>query len=687
MISRATLGRVPGLRPGPGFARVPSCRDKSRQDRFAPLQSVTHRLAKQFKLAPLLLLFCLPLNANDTLLITAEREEADTSPGQTTLLSAEEWERKGARTVSEAVDLSPGVTVTKTGTTLDNSSVTIRGAGGEQILVLVDGVPLNNGQGDSVNLNSLSLNGIEEIQVIRGGNSAVYGDGAFGGVINLITKKDEVPYTEGEVYAKVGSYETYTAGGSVNLPLNYLGTLTGGLSGEYRQTEGDYEYSSSTGDSVRTNSDGWADNIGGNLEWDATGDGRHILSLNSNWYEGERGTPGLMEYLTPDARLEETRFGLSGRYRYSGYAGLHADGEYAYLNQYSRYEDPDSSTDEESENASHSIRLDLSRLFARDGWEWTPLIGAQLYREELESTSLSSSNGTSLPGEAEQTGGSVYGRVAAAWKEITLTPAVRWDWWESEYVGYDSSGDNKASWSLTLAAPLPRTDKISFKGNLGTAYNSPGFDDLFWSSGSYATGNADLLPEESFNWDSGLTYRPAKGLELSLIYFESYTENLIQWLPSADGTWSPSNVAEVESRGLENSLEWLISLDETGKNMINMSGSYSWLSAQIMTDGSINKGNQLAYRPKHSGSGSAAYIRDGHSVSLSTRYIGQRYTNAANTKYLDPVLLFDAAVKISLPKDFYLSASLLNLGDEEYIDKLGYPIPGREWSLTGGYRF
>ena len=630
----------------------------------------------------------LNMQDQDTIYIFEERPAIESGAGQKTVIEKETWERKGARTVAEAVHLTPGVTVSRSGTTLDNSTVSIRGAGGEQVLVMINGIPLNNGKGDPVNLSTLSLNNITEIEIIRGGNSAVYGEGAFGGVINLIQTEEPVYYSEGDIYIIAGSFQTYTGGGSFKLPLSLSGNLTADLAGEYRRTEGAFDYESRDGSISRRNSQGWADNISNGLDWNVGGLDRHRASLDVKWYEGERGVPGLMEFLTPDARLADSRLGLSTRYRFKGYVGQTLDAEYSLIRQTSCFSSEEESVDDKHENLSHRGRLDLSYKKETGSWSFTPLLGGVCSYDSMTSTSLMSSNGTTLPGEANQTGGSLYGRLEFSGKNITITPAGRWDFSRTEYMGWDNSEDDKASWSLTTVYSLPSfKDKISLKGNTGTAYHSPGFDDLFWSGGSFAEGNPDLLPEESFNWDAGLYVTPLTGLEISTVYFQSYTENLIQWLPTAGGTWRPSNIGRAEGSGLENSLSWLIPLKEEELIFIELSGSYSWMNIIEKTEESVNLGNQLPYRPVHSASGSLSITKDSHSLTVNGRFMGQRYTNMANTKDLDSVLTFDTVLKLVFESGFYSSFSLLNMGDIQYIDKLGYPIPGRELSLKGGFRF
>ncbi|MDA3956018.1 TonB-dependent receptor, partial [Oceanispirochaeta sp.] len=246
---------------------------------------------------------------SDKIIITGERSTTDTASGQKTVIEKESWERMGARTVSEALQVSPGVTVSRSGTTLEPSTVSIRGSSGQQVLILVNGVPQNNGKGDTVNLNSFSLKDIERIEVIRGGNSAVYGEGAFGGVINIITKKEASPFPEGGVSLSAGSFQTYTGAAWLRGPLSPGGTLTGTLALEGRRTGGEFDYPLEEGSEVRTNSSGWAANARGGLSWNKGGMDSSVLSLETSLYSSSRGVPGIMEFLTPDAHLEESRVG------------------------------------------------------------------------------------------------------------------------------------------------------------------------------------------------------------------------------------------------------------------------------------------------------------------------------------------------------------------------------------------
>ena len=550
-------------------------------------------------------------SASEPILIVEKRPEVQTDAGQKSVIEKETWEKKGARTVSEAIQYTPGLTVSKTGTTLENTTVSIRGTNGQQVLVMVNGIPLNNGKGDAVNLNTISLNNVIRIEVIRGGNSAVYGEGAFGGVINLITREEPPLFPEGEVYAKAGSFQTYTTGADIRFPLTYSGNLTGKASAEYRTTRGNYEFESSRGNTERGNSQGWADNASVGLNWNIRGMDRHKVCLETSWYQGNRGIPGLMEYLTPQAVLEDSRLNLSGGYGFSGFNGEILDSEVSWIRQDSLYENPDSETRLDHQNSSLRGRADFSRSIETDLLIWTPFAGITLSRDNLQSTSLRSSDGTTQPGKATQSNLTAYGRLTMKGPYLSLTPAYRWDHSDTNYEEWVSRSDSHSSYSLSGTYTLPAYNNLTLKGNLGTAFHNPGFDDLFWSGGAFAEGNPDLLPEENLNWDGGIYLKPVKGLEISTVYFRSRTENLIQWLPTAGGTWRPVNIGKADNTGLENSLSWLLPVLDNS-TFIELGGSYSWMELTDASEDSINLGNQLPYRPVHSGSGSLSLLYHRH---------------------------------------------------------------------------
>jgi len=125
-------------------------------------------------------------------LVTGSRlaESLDEVPQATYVITAEEIERSGARTLSEVLDKIPGISTLRKNSWTQDDRIKMRGLDLE-VLVLVDGVPfmpINYDDMFTADLRSIPLESIERIEVVKGAGSALYGSMAAAGVINIITK-------------------------------------------------------------------------------------------------------------------------------------------------------------------------------------------------------------------------------------------------------------------------------------------------------------------------------------------------------------------------------------------------------------------------------------------------------------------------------------------------------------------
>lgn len=109
------------------------------------------------------------------------------TPASVTVITRADLERLGARTVADALRLVPEAMVRAYGGYGSLAEASIRGFGPGQVLVLVDGIPLNNIALGQADLSTISTAGIERIEVLRGAFGAISGSGAVGGVINIVT--------------------------------------------------------------------------------------------------------------------------------------------------------------------------------------------------------------------------------------------------------------------------------------------------------------------------------------------------------------------------------------------------------------------------------------------------------------------------------------------------------------------
>ena len=184
---------------------------------------------------------------NETLITTENFETTvlDTAK-DITIVTQEEIQNKGANTVAEALKGVPGLTVSK----MDGSDAQfdLRGFGataGQNTLVLLDGIPLNSVQGNGYDTSQIPVSMIDRIEVIPAGGNVMYGDGAVGGVINIITKAPQNKENYGSMGLEAGSWSTLNGnlhyGTKVTDRLLMDVAYNGYTSSDYRSKNKDYD--------------------------------------------------------------------------------------------------------------------------------------------------------------------------------------------------------------------------------------------------------------------------------------------------------------------------------------------------------------------------------------------------------------------------------------------------------------
>src|SRR6516164_10190739 len=132
----------------------------------------------------------------------------DQSPSTVSVVSSEDIEQKQIQRVSDALREVPGLSVVQTGTAGQLTSVFMRGLPSEDMQVLLDGIPINQGLSGAMNFADFVTDDIDRIEVVRGPQSTIYGPRALAGVIQLFTKQGTG--TPGVmVAAEGGSYDSF----------------------------------------------------------------------------------------------------------------------------------------------------------------------------------------------------------------------------------------------------------------------------------------------------------------------------------------------------------------------------------------------------------------------------------------------------------------------------------------------
>jgi outer membrane cobalamin receptor len=220
-------------------------------------------------------------------IVVSERAEGVEAAQAISTVTASDIEARNARTLDEALNLLPGVNVRVGGDGVPR--IDVRGFRTRHVLLLLDGIPLNSAYDQQFNPATIPTESIAEIKLTEGASSVLYGQGALGGVINIITKKG-MQGISGTAGAESGDREPFLARGSVS---GGKGGLDFFVSGSSTKVD-DYRLSSQFTPAAaqpagsRVNSDKQRNNVLGNVGYDRSD---VSLGLTVNFAQGYFGKP------------------------------------------------------------------------------------------------------------------------------------------------------------------------------------------------------------------------------------------------------------------------------------------------------------------------------------------------------------------------------------------------------------
>ena len=142
--------------------------------------------------------------------VTADRleESLKEKTDSITVITREDIERQQWRYVTDALREVPGLAVVQSGSSGKTTSLFLRGGNSEQVLVMINGVQVNDPFFGGIDIQNITTDNVERIEVVRGPQSPLYGSDSIAGVVNIITRSGS-PDTQISASFEAGSFETF----------------------------------------------------------------------------------------------------------------------------------------------------------------------------------------------------------------------------------------------------------------------------------------------------------------------------------------------------------------------------------------------------------------------------------------------------------------------------------------------
>ena len=482
----------------------------------------------------------------DTVLIKSTRIDLPFKENSRTInvISSKVIKNSAATNVADLLQQVAGVDIRRRGTGGSQADLYIRGGGFDQTLLLIDGIKMDDAQTGHHTLNAaLPIEVIERIEIIKGPAARVFGQNAFTGAINIVTKKK----LSNTVSANIEAGSFGQKNGSITVGkefenssfMAHVGTLT---SDGYRENSdyNNYNYFlkgvfNKKKQPIEVIATFFDKKFGAQNFYTPTSWGFNEYEETQNSLLGIQTTFKSEKFkITPRVYWKRGQdIFLLKRDDPSFYRNLHITNKVGI-----------------ETNASYTSELGITGF------------GVDISRVFINSNNLGNRNRTMANLFLEH-------RFKLADDKLDITPGVA--------VTYFSDFKFHAFPGMDIGYQL--SDNLKAYGNLGVTYRIPTYTDLYYNDSS-TSGNPDLKPEEAFAQEIGLKYNSEK-FTTSVAVFNRNATNLIDFVkPDVSATkFVATNFAEVNTKGFEFNADYRFKINEF--NQI-LSFGYNFLDDDIL---------------------------------------------------------------------------------------------------------
>ncbi len=621
-------------------------------------------------------LFCLPAFADsdelENIISKASRTPiARARVGSSvSVISRSAIEQRQSLLISDLLQDLPSINVSRAGGPGQQTQLRIRGTEANQLLVMIDGVEVNDpAVGDEFSFEQLSAWDIEKIEVVRGPQSALWGSDAVAGVVNVTTRRASQGL-QGSLQAEGGSFSSSNlaarlgaASEQFSINLNASRYDTNGINGSAVVDEND----GFTG----TREDGYSNNTTSlNTEFRASENlrfaliGRYTDSSSNFDAIGAEGLPvdannrsdvqlGLLRGSLKLSLLEQRWQHLL--------SAAHSDSQRENL--------ADGATTDTSNGSKTALSYQTSYDFDSRPGNLRGILAVDYEQEEFQQRFLS------FDGADQSQSRDTLGYVA----EILAQPTQASD--ISISVRYDDYSDIKNKTTYRLSGAYRLTAETRLHASLGSGLKQPSFTELFGFFPDSFIGNPELKPEESLGWDIGLEQDFwDQRLVADLTFFSMTLDDEIQtvFTPSFDAT-----VINADGTSRRQGVEF--ALRARVAEGLQATASYTYTDTKEPDASSQAGKRREVRRPKHMAAINLnyAFLDQRANVNLNLSYTGEQDDDSfpppffsRETVALDAYTLVNVSARFQLTSGVKLFARVENLFDTEYQNVIGYRTPG-----------
>ena len=555
-----------------------------------------------------------------------------------TVITSEDIAQSAATNIADLLQQFAGIDIRRRGTAGMQADLYIRGGGFDQTLLLIDGIKVEDAQTGHHTMNlALPLEVIERIEIIKGPAARVFGQNAFTGAVNIVTKKN--PENSVAVGLQAGSFGQKNAAVTVGSDLknsSHIVHFSRNTSDGYRYNT-DYDNQNYVLKSTFNKTQLPIDMIAAFAERKFGANGFYASPAAINQYEATQAS--LIGFST---EIKSEKLTLKPRM----YWRRNQD-EYIYVRQ-----DP---------SIYRNLHL-TNKVGAELNAAYTSNLGVTGFGIDMAKVSLSSNN----LGQRNRfmTTLFVEHRFKFLQDQLDVTPGVA--------VNYFSDFKFRAFPGMDIGYKL--NDQLKLYGNVGYTYRIPTYTDLYYSSPT-DLGDENLVPEEAIAEELGLKYI-ANAFSASVAFFNRDSKKLIDYIKENEADkWQATNIRELNTKGFEFDTNYNFKIGEFSQS-INL--SYTFLEDDVKAlQANFSRYSINSLKHHFASRLSTGFIKN---VSQSIVYKYAERTNGESYSVVDASINFNMHA-------FEISMIASNIFNTEYTETNLVPMPKGNVLFGVSYNF
>jgi outer membrane receptor protein involved in Fe transport len=566
-------------------------------------------------------------------------------------ITPEKIESLAPRDLSQLMSFAPG-TYVSVGSKYEYG-LKIRGLDTQKIALLYDGIPIYEPYFGSFDLKTILTEDVEDVKIVKGATSVLYGPNVLGGAVNVITRRPQQDSLR--LSGAYGSFEAVDLGvtGTVRRgDFGFVGSMAFNRANEW-------DYVNSAGDHVqRDYSDYRRESATGKFYWIPSDSSEFMAEVS--YYNSDYGIPAATEiyraryWRFPD--WDRLLVGIGGSFPLSSTARMKVRGYYVrYHNILDAYIDPamqDRDWRSTYNNYSYGV-------YALGSWFTDPRNEVK-FSVNLKSDHARQQDDLNEPwyGYSEDTfstGVEDHFSLAPQW---TLVGGVSLDYLRKEV------GNNKAAVNPLAGIRFAATSDLGLYASFSQKSRFPNMRALYGSIG----GNPDLQEERGTNWELGADW--GRDVTLHAAVFYNKVRDLIQSVRLPDGYNTYINVGRAHITGFELSVEKKM-------DWLRVSANYTYLDA-VNEDAAM----PLPLVPQSQANAVVDFLPAPNWRVTLWGLAASRCQTLNRNDVVEAAGYFLANAGVARKfQDFELYAQVENLLDKGYVTEPGYPMPSRTFKL------